>query len=145
MHLRSSVRLAGLCCALAAAVSGCAATPSHAPHHEPTSTVTSSPWGAHVGLSDFKAVLDGEDVVILDVRTPGEFQSGHLPAAINLDVTNPDFASRIKDLDPEATYAIYCRSGQRSQAAQAQLHQHGIDQTVGLTGGMQVWDGPTEK
>lgn len=144
MHPRPLVRLAGLLCTLAVAVSGCANTASDTPRLEPTGTSAPSTWGTHVGLADFKEVLSGDDVVVIDVRTAAEFESGHLPGAINIDVMDPQFASRIQDLDPTATYALYCRSGQRSQTAQAQLRQIGIDQTVGLSGGIQVWDGPTE-
>lgn len=143
MFQRFGFRLAGLFCAFVLAVSGCASTESDTPRPEPASASTSGSWGAHVGLAEFKEVLSGDDVVVLDVRTPGEFESGHLPDAINIDVMNPDFGSRIQDLDPDATYAIYCRSGKRSQTAQAQLHQLGIEKTVGLRGGINVWDGPT--
>ena len=60
--------------------------------------------------------LDASTVVI-DVRTPAEFASGHLEGAINIDVQSTDFESRISELDPAGTYFVYCRSGNRSGQA----------------------------
>lgn len=55
--------------------------------------------------------------VILDVRTPEEFVAGHLEGAVNVDVQSADFDARIGELDPDADYVVYCRSGNRSAAA----------------------------
>ena len=55
-----------------------------------------------------------EGTVIIDVRTPGEFASGHLEGALNIDVQSPDFAAQVSQLDPTQEYFIYCRSGNRS-------------------------------
>lgn len=53
-------------------------------------------------------------LVIIDVRTPREFASGHLPNAINIDYFGDAFYDQIEKLDPRQTYLIYCRSGRRS-------------------------------
>lgn len=64
---------------------------------------------------------------ILDVRTPAEYDGGHLAGAPNYDVTAPDFADRVADLPKDTTYFVYCKSGGRSgQAAQA-MRQMGFD------------------
>ncbi|MDO9590965.1 MAG: rhodanese-like domain-containing protein, partial [Microcella sp.] len=52
--------------------------------------------------------------IVIDVRTPAEFASGHLEGAINIDVQSADFDSRISELDADGTYFVYCRSGNRS-------------------------------
>jgi len=62
------------------------------------------------------AALDASTVVI-DVRTPAEFAGGHLEGAINLDVQSPDFDALVSQLDPSASYYVYCRSGNRSGQA----------------------------
>ncbi len=62
--------------------------------------------------------------VIIDVRTPAEFAEGHLEGAINIDVSAPDFEDKIHDLDPKASYAVYCRSGNRSGQAIQIMQQH---------------------
>ncbi len=101
-------------------------------------------WGQHVDLSEFKNFLDTKAPVIVDVRTAEEFQSGHIPGAINIDVTAPDFAQQVGELDKDKSYAIYCRSGNRSRAAQAQMMQAGLGETLALEGGINVWDGELE-
>jgi rhodanese-related sulfurtransferase len=68
------------------------------------------------------AALDfSEDTIIIDVRTPAEFKTGHLQGALNIDVQSPDFYSQISELDPNADYFIYCRSGNRSAQAMRQM------------------------
>jgi phage shock protein E len=68
-----------------------------------------------------------ENTVIIDVRTPAEFASGHLEGAVNIDVQSPDFAAQIMELDPSGEYFVYCRSGNRSGQAIAQMTQMGFD------------------
>jgi phage shock protein E len=67
-----------------------------------------------------------QDTVIIDVRTPGEFATGHLEGAINIDVQSPDFAAQVMELDKDGEYFIYCRSGNRSGQAIAQMNQMGF-------------------
>ena len=55
--------------------------------------------------------------VIIDVRTPEEFTSGHLEGAVNINLQAPDFEEQINTLDKDGSYAVYCRSGNRSAEA----------------------------
>ncbi|MBX9470632.1 rhodanese-like domain-containing protein [Microcella sp.] len=64
--------------------------------------------------------------VVIDVRTPAEFASGHLEGAVNIDVQSADFESRISELDPAGTYFVYCRSGNRSGQAIARMEALGF-------------------
>lgn len=57
------------------------------------------------------------EAVVLDVRTPAEYASGHVEGALNIDLQSRDFADRVRTLDPEQTYLLYCRSGNRSGRA----------------------------
>ncbi len=61
--------------------------------------------------------VDPAGAVVIDVRTPGEFDSGHLEGAVNIDVQAPDFAAKISSLEAAGRYLVYCRSGNRSQVA----------------------------
>lgn len=97
--------------------------------------------GTHVDAAAFEAATQAEGVTVIDVRTPEEFAEGHLPGAINLDVQDPAFSVLVTELDPDANYAIYCRSGNRSRAAQEFLTQMGVTHTVGLEGGIAAWTG----
>lgn len=70
--------------------------------------------------------------IVIDVRTPAEYASGHLDGALNIDVQSPDFAAQVSQLDPSATYFIYCRSGNRSGQAISQMANMGFsDMTNG--------------
>lgn len=55
--------------------------------------------------------------VILDVRTPAEFASGHLDGAINIDVQSADFDAAVSELELDDSYVVYCRSGNRAATA----------------------------
>jgi hypothetical protein len=55
------------------------------------------------------------DAVLLDVRTAGEFNTGKIEGAINLDFFDSKFAERVGKLDKEKSYFVYCRSGQRTK------------------------------
>ncbi len=85
--------------------------------------------------------------VILDVRTPAEFASGHLEGAVNIDVTAPDFVDVIAGLPSDGSYVVYCRSGRRSARAAAMMREKGftdvidggaIDQAAEVTGRAEV-------
>ena len=71
-----------------------------------------------------------EGTVVIDVRTPAEFASGHLDGALNIDVQSPDFAAQVSQLDPTQDYFIYCRSGNRSAQAIAQMTNMGFTSMV---------------
>lgn len=75
-----------------------------------------------------EAIEDGATVV--DVRTPEEYDAGHLPGARNIDVSADDFESRIEALDPAESYVVYCRTGNRSAAAVRTMLDAGFDDVV---------------
>lgn len=77
--------------------------------------------------------------VLLDVRTPAEFAAGHLQGAVNVDVESADFADRVAELDKGAAYAVYCRSGNRSQTAMATMSAAGFTDLADLAGGITAW------
>jgi phage shock protein E len=64
--------------------------------------------------------------MIIDVRTPAEFAGGHLDGAVNIDIQSPDFVSQIEALDRNGSYVVYCRSGNRSGMAMAQMLDMGF-------------------
>jgi len=72
---------------------------------------------------------------IVDVRTPSEYAAGHVKDAANIDVTSPDFETRIQTLDKKKPVRLYCRSGRRSQIAMDRLKTLGF-QVVENIGGL---------
>jgi phage shock protein E len=82
---------------------------------------------------------DDPDFVILDVRTPGEFASGHLEGAVNIDYYDEGFKQKIGNLDRGKTYLVYCRSGSRSSRAFALMKSLGFSTVYEMRGGITAW------
>lgn len=80
-----------------------------------------------------------ENAVVLDVRTPEEFSEGHLKAAVNANVQDDDFDSKIDGLDRNETYFVYCKAGVRSARAIEKMKAKGFKKLVGLEGGIDEW------
>jgi rhodanese-related sulfurtransferase len=77
------------------------------------------------GEASARAALD-QGATVVDVRTPEEFAAGHIEGAALIDVQDPSFADEIAGLDDSVTYVVYCRSGNRSAAAAAQMEAVGL-------------------
>ena len=78
------------------------------------------------GVPAATAALEAGATVI-DVRTPDEYAAGHVDGSTMINIQDPAFAAEIAQLDPDATYVVYCRSGNRSAAAAAQMRGIGLD------------------
>lgn len=94
---------------------------------------------ADLNPSDFKAKSQEAGVVLLDVRTAGEYAAGHIEGAINIDVEGMRFDSEIAKLDRTVTYAVYCHSGRRSGIAVSKMESAGFTSLFNLDGGIQAW------
>ncbi|MBT8044614.1 MAG: rhodanese-like domain-containing protein [Verrucomicrobiae bacterium] len=79
------------------------------------------------------------DIVVLDVRTPGEFAEGHVKGAVNVDFKSADFEKNIAKLDGSQTYVIHCRSGNRSGKALPVLKKSGFGKVYHMDGGFNEW------
>lgn len=77
--------------------------------------------------------------VILDVRTPQEYRSGHLFGSINLDFRSTSFADELAGLDRSKPYLVYCRTGVRSGRAAALMKSLGFRKLYDLAGGIVNW------
>lgn len=91
---------------------------------------------------EFAEFITQTDVQILDVRTPEEFEAGHIQGAVMIDYrTDPDgfFAKAEAQLQKDKPVALYCRSGKRSHSAAEILVKNGFKQVVELEGGILAW------
>ena len=89
-----------------------------------------------------------EAFMVLDVRTPGEFSEGHLQGARNIDFTSPEFRDRVRSLNRNRTYLVYCRSGNRSGKALEVFRELGFTSILHMDGGTLAWNAaglPLEK
>jgi rhodanese-related sulfurtransferase len=81
------------------------------------------------------------NAVIIDVRTPAEYQSGHIPNALNIDISSAEFPEKIDELDRNKDYYVYCRSGGRSNTACQYMVSVGFKNVNNLYGGVLSYEG----
>ena len=79
------------------------------------------------------------DLIVLDVRTAEEFAEGHLDGAIMIDFYAEDFADQLAELDPNASYLLYCRSGNRSGQTTGIMADLGFADVAEVDGGIVAW------
>ncbi len=99
----------------------------------------------NVNVADFKAKMQEENTVILDVRTPKETAEGKIAGAIELDVKANNFKEKVGALDKNKTYLVYCRSGRRSVKACGIMEEMGLEKLYNLEGGYQAWSTVNKK
>lgn len=71
-----------------------------------------------------------EGRVLIDVRTPEEFDAGHVDGALLIDVQQPDFEARVSELPRDEAYFVYCRTGNRSGQAIERMRELGFTDLV---------------
>jgi thioredoxin 1 len=86
-----------------------------------------------------KKLADTKDAILLDVRTPGEFNERHLNNATNIDYNGSDFEQRIASLDKTKPVFVYCLSGGRSTGAANLLASKGFKTVYNMEGGILAW------
>ncbi|MGK4569175.1 thioredoxin domain-containing protein [Flavobacterium sp. 3HN19-14] len=87
---------------------------------------------------------------LIDVRSPEEFNSGHIDNAANINWNGDDFEGKIKALDKSKPVFVYCMSGGRSHAAASKMEALGFTNITELQGGILKWNAaglgkPTDK
>jgi protein disulfide-isomerase len=93
----------------------------------------------NLNVEEFARMADDKQNVILDVRTPEEFQAGHIPGAVNLDVSASDFEAKAAALDRSKVYLVHCASGVRSARACDKLNHLDFPNLYNLPGGFRAW------
>ena len=91
-----------------------------------------------------KALMDSQEVIILDVREQDEYDSGHIPGAVLLPVGTIDDTTAAQVIpEKDSTVLVYCRSGNRSKTASAALADLGYTNIYEF-GGINTWPYDTE-
>jgi len=93
----------------------------------------------HVGANAAAKLLADQKVVVIDVRTPGEFSKGCIAGAKLMDISQPDFEEQVAKLDKRQTYLVHCQSGGRSTRALKTFTKLDFKSVVHLDGGMNAW------
>jgi len=80
-----------------------------------------------------------DDVMILDVRQPKEYEEGHIAGAKLIPL--PELDSRLDEIDPKKPTVVYCAVGGRSRVAAQLLAGKGVADVINLSGGFKAWNG----
>nr|WP_300989086.1 rhodanese-like domain-containing protein [Thiocapsa sp.] len=84
-----------------------------------------------------RRIAGGEDVLLVDIRTPAEIAQGAIPGAMQVPMHL--IPIRISELPKDRDVVLYCRSGARSYQACAYMLQQGYDRVLNLRGGIIAW------
>ena len=93
----------------------------------------------HVGPAEAQTLIAAKKVVVVDVRTPQEFASGHIAGATNINFHATDFAKAIAGLDTNQNYLVHCAAGGRSTQALPTFNQLRLPSLYHLDGGIKAW------
>lgn len=101
-------------------------------------------------VSFAQKIKQTESPQIIDVRTPGEYQGGHIDGAKNIDWNGDHFESDVVKLDKTKPVFVYCMVGGRSKKASDKLVELGFSKVYDLQGGIMKWNAagyskPSEK
>lgn len=90
-----------------------------------------------INAQTLKQWLDRQQVMLIDVREPGEYASEHIPGAKLMPLSNLNPA----DVKPETDQQVvlYCQSGNRSKKAAQKLFDSGFESVTHLQGGLPTW------
>jgi len=92
-----------------------------------------------IGVEEFDKLRASTNAVLLDVRSAAEFEKGHIPAAINIDINSAQFADAAGALDKSKTYLVNCAVGMRSARACKKLEGMGFTNLFDLAPGFDGW------
>lgn len=93
----------------------------------------------NITAKEAQKLIEKEKVIIIDVRTPNEYNAGHIYNAQNIDIQSPSFVEKIKVFDKNAEYIVNCERGGRSSRAVSIMNEFGFSKTRNLEGGILAW------
>ena len=92
-----------------------------------------------IEASEAEKLIAEKKVVVLDVRSPAEFASGHIQGATNLDIHGKDFKTKLAEMDKDQPYLVHCAVGMRSAKACTAMSGLGFKNVYDLKGGLDAW------
>lgn len=140
MRLRVAAGL-GLAALMLTAACGSAATDQVAavPALAPASAAEEAPGVRVVDVETASEMLAAGDRILIDVRTPPEYDEARLAGARLIDLSSPTFAEEIAALDRDLPYVIYCRTANRSASARQLMEELGFSDVADIDGGIVAW------
>jgi rhodanese-related sulfurtransferase len=92
-----------------------------------------------ITADEMQLILDLEDVQLVDLRTPEEFDEIHIVNAQNINFSSPTFEADISKLDKAKPVILYCKGGTRSAKCAQKLKSAGFEKIYDLEGGISKW------
>ena len=92
-----------------------------------------------VTAEEMQSILELEDVQLVDVRTPEEYEEIRIVNAQNIDFKSPTFEEDITKLDKKKPVILYCKGGNRSAKCAKKLKEAGFEKIYDLDGGISKW------
>lgn len=93
-------------------------------------------------VSELTKMKAEKKAIVIDVRTPAEWQQGVIAGAdLFMDYNSPTFQQQLAKLDKSKTYIVYCRSGGRSAGASQVMVDSGFKNVINMQGGISSWGG----
>jgi rhodanese-related sulfurtransferase len=93
-------------------------------------------------VSELPKIKEEKKAIVIDVRTPAEWQQGVISGAdLFMDYNSPTFKQQLAKLDKSKTYIVYCRSGGRSAGASQVMIDSGFKNVINMQGGISSWGG----
>ena len=105
-----------------------------------SSCTSQNPSITKIDKTFVKNEILGKDVQLVDVRTPEEYESGHIDDALNFNIIDSEsFLRQIEGLDKEKPVYLYCKMGGRSNRAAKLLQNKGFVEIYDYSGGYNDW------
>jgi len=99
-----------------------------------------SPAYSDISIEEAMLLIETRpNLVIVDVRTPEEYETGYIEGAVNLCVTC-DAQELLDNLNPDDEILLYCRTGIRSATAARILNENGYQKVYNMLGGITAWN-----
>ena len=99
--------------------------------------------GIDIPVEEVYKLWQSKEIAIVDVRTPGEYQDGHIPGVANIPLDQLE--KRIGEIPRDKKVVLICRTGNRSAAGTKLLRDKGLTNVFNSKDGMTSWKGPVEK
>ena len=106
---------------------------------EPSQSKSATPAIHHVDPQEAQKLIAKKQVIVLDIRTPGEFKTGRIAGARNIDFQAADFEKQLETLDKSKTYLVHCASGGRSTHSLLLFKKYEFQSVYHLDGGIKAW------
>ena len=93
----------------------------------------------NVSVVEFNKLINSDEGIVLDVRTIGEVNEGHIEDATNIDFYASDFTEKLALIRKDVPIYVYCASGGRSSKTVTKMKDLGIKKVYNLLGGFGAW------